>query len=66
VGIDHELQLVGALFLAALNRGRPAIAEIPGLHQCDDLLAYGVQNDVHLFDSFVVNGPINHFPKKFT
>ena len=114
--------MVGALFLADVNRGRPVIAEIPGLHQqfadaiglrCGDLvcvvqpplfesepgaaaglreqingakngndaavqaiggdqwrsydlLACGVQNDVHLFGSFVVNGPINRFPKKFT
>jgi hypothetical protein len=31
-----------------------------------DLLACGVQNDVHLFGSFVINGPMNRFIKKFT
>jgi len=28
-----------------------------------DLLAFGVQGNVHLFGSFVVNGPMNRFPK---
>jgi len=31
-----------------------------------DLLAFGVQGNVHLFGSFVINWPMKRFTKKFT